>query len=506
MNQKTLLLVAKCFSFAAIFAHAPTTHAQSFTMWADTRNGLTAGTYPVLAIAPAPRGDIYYSTLLGGNSGSMGTVWRAKLNDPARAFTRMPGFPLPTPAAGSSFVNVFTMTTNQNGEPIVGLSANGRSDNVDPLIMTWDAAAGRWFAPPITPAGSGCAHNLYRVDRGPNGDIWAICQWHGAYRSADAGRSFQYVDVSALLHITHPGYFPTRAAGVNDLGALYSLGFNSAGTVFIGTETGGMVYSPDNGATWHPVDYQSTDPMSSMARVTNEGNVYGIGVALDGRLVMQGTPGTAPNPAADPTRLYAIDPVLHTVTLAKGIPDYWLGGRLQIVTLPSGAMFLHSNHDTVGTMTGTPQLGGILTSQNGIDWTAMNLGINETSMIPNTTQWIDANGRGATGGFAVDGTDLYTATTNGKIFRLSTGPASAVDAGTGSDGGTGSGGGSGSSATGCSCRMGSGSRSPTGEVPLAWALIAAILALYRRLRPAPFFPPKSLLEDQVGQPDPQSSQ
>jgi hypothetical protein len=253
------------------------------------------------------------------------------------------------------------------------------------------------------------------VSRAPNGDIWGICQWHGAYHSTDAGRSFQYVDVSALLGASHPAYYPTRAAGSTNLGALYSLAFGAGGTVFIGTETGGAVYSPDNGATWHPVDFDPTNPSSTMARVTNSGNVYGLGVTASGGLVMQATPGSTGSPPADPTRLYQVDLAGHSVTVA---------------TLPSGAIYFHSNHDTVNSSTGAPQPGGIFTSTNGIDWSTMNAGISEAFAV-SPTNWVDGNGRGDEGGFAVDGADLYTATTTGKIFLLSTAAGSAGDAGTG---------------------------------------------------------------------------
>ncbi len=40
---------------------------------------------------------------------------------------------------------------------------------------------------------------------------------------------------------------------------LYSLGFGPEGRVFIGTETGGVVTSVDNGATFAPVDWDWTN-------------------------------------------------------------------------------------------------------------------------------------------------------------------------------------------------------------------------------------------------------
>lgn len=408
------------FALAALAATPAS--AQRWTAWAT---GLRPGVYPVLAVAPSPRRDVYYSFLMSTPDGA-GAVWRGRVDDPSRAFVRMPTFPLPTPAAGMAPANVMSMTTNRLGEPVVGLSAAGRSDNTDPMLMTWSESMGRWFAPPVTPAGNHCAHNLYGVERAPNGDIWAICQWHGAYVSTDDGRTFQYVDASARLRSSHPGYFPTRAAGTDDLGALYSLGFTADGTVVIGTETGGVVQSSDRGATWHPFDSDWANPRSALAGVTNLGNVYGLGVMPDGRFVMHGFRAADATPPPDATRLYAVDRAAGTVTRARGLPDYFLGGRTRFVALPSGEVFFHTNHDTVDAM-GAPAFGGVLMTRNGVDWAPMNAGIDE-AVHAVTGAWIDGNGRGAAGSLAVDGRDVYTATTTGRIYRLTLDAVTPTDA------------------------------------------------------------------------------
>ena len=406
------------------FAAARPARAQHWEHWAT---GLTPGVYPTLAIAPSPARDVYYSFLLPATG--TGRVWRARIDSATPTFTLMPSFPLPTPTAGMTAPNVNSITTNRRGEAVVGLTIP-RSDNTDPLIVTWDETAGHWFTPPLRPATSVCAHSIYRVDRAPNGDLWAICQWHGAYRSTDDGRSFDYVDISALLHVSTPSYFPTRAANIDYLGAIYSIAFDVLGTIYVGTETGGEVMSSDGGATWHPLDSDSANPMSTMARATNSGDDYGTGVTVDGRVVFTGTPGLGAYPPGDPTRLYVVDRAAHSVTVARGIPDYWLGGRTQFATLRSGEMFFHSNHDTVGRTTGTPQIGGIMMSTNGVDWSPMNTGIDEVSAIPGMGIWVDGNGRGASGGFALDANTLYTVTQRGNVYRFVPAGTTTADAGT----------------------------------------------------------------------------
>ena len=98
---------------------------------------------------------------------------------------------------------------------------------------------------------------------------------------------------------------------------------------------------------------------------------------------------------------------------------------------PTEGGFLHSGHDSVDAM-GRAVPGGIFASRNGVDWAAANGGIRETFMVPGMALWVDGNGRGDGNAFALDGRNLYTATTSGRVYRLdvTAGPldAGAVDA------------------------------------------------------------------------------
>lgn len=408
---------------------APTAQAAGWVVWADGSNNVQSRGFPQIAIST--QREIFLTHLVPQPDAS-GVVFRAQLDDAAPQFVQMPGFPLPTPAAGKTYNNVFCMTTNVQGEPIVGLSANGSSSNTEPMLMTWDEQAGQWFAPKINPPNEVCAHNMYIIDRAPNGDIWAGCQWHGAYHSIDDGATFDYVDISKLVGASTPGYYPTRATGAGDLGALYGLHIGPDDRIYFGTETGGVVYSTDRGKSFLPLDAAPNDPMSSMARATNSGNVGGLGVTPDGRILVQGNVGVAPYPDPDATKFYVFDTVARTTTLGTGFPDYFLGGQTvtQIVTMPSGQMFLHSNHPTVDPMTGTPTPGGIMASDDGVAWSEFNEGIDEVFMVPNMNVWVDGNGPRLGRAFAVDGDDLYTVTETGRIYVLTTEPMGGTDGGT----------------------------------------------------------------------------
>lgn len=441
-RSRTLVHATLTTSLLLVAAEA---RAEGWTLWVD---GLASGVGPSIAISD--QREIFYALLAPQQDGS-GTVYRASLDDPQRVFAEMPGFPLPTPQGNVSYNNVMAMTTNARGEPVVGLSINGNWTNTDPLLMTWDKDANAWLAAAIAPADAVCTRNIVKLARAPKGDLWAVCQWHGAYHSTDDGRTFQFVDVSQAVAAAVPGYFPTRANGAGDLGALFGLVIGPDGAIFIGSESGGTVYSTDDGATWQPLDWDATNPMSTMARATNMGNVAGVGVLPDGRVLVQGGDGNAPYPPPGTVGLYVFDLAAHTTTTATGFPDYILAGLTtgQIVTMPSGAMFFSTAHDRVDEKTGAPSFGGIARSSDGLAWTLDNGGIDEIFQVPNMNLWIDGLGRANNHPFAVDGDDLYVVTKTGKIFVQSTG-----DGGTGTDtGGTttsGTGGTSGTATTGAS--------------------------------------------------------
>ncbi len=456
MSRPTLIDTTLTTSLAAaLLLAASEARAEGWTLWAE---GLAPGVGPSIAISD--QREIFY-TLLAPQMDGSGTVYRASLDDPQRVFTKMPSFPLPAPQGGASYNNVMALTTNARGEPVVGISINGNWTNTEPLLMTWDKDADKWIAAAIVPADAICSRNIVKVARAPNGDLWATCQWHGAYHSTDDGRTFEYVDVSKAVEAAVPSYFPTQANGAGDLGALFALAIGPDGAVFIGSESGGTVYSTDDGATWRPLDWDPTDPMSTMARATNMGNVAGVGVLTDGRVIVQGGDGNGPYPPPGTVGLYVFDLVAHTTTTATGFPDYILAGLTtgQIVTTPPGVMFFNTAHDRVDEMTGEPAFGGIARSSDGLAWTLDNGGIDEIFKVPNMNLWIDGIGKADTHPFAVHGGDVYVVTKTGKIFVQSTGPGGGTDTDTdtdtdgtssgsaGSSGGPGSGSGDSSSPT-----------------------------------------------------------
>jgi hypothetical protein len=498
----------------AVLALLPraTQAAEPWQSWADDGNGMVPGYNPRIAISGER--ELFYSYYTPQDDG-IGEVYRVSLDDPARQFTLMPGFPLPTPPPDASYANVSALGVNARGEPVVGIAVNAGFVVTDPMLFTWDAEASDWIAAQIVPADEICTRLIRQVALAPNGDVWATCQWSGAYRSTDDGRTFEHVDVTAAVVASEPSYVPTRANGASDLGALFGLVIGPDGSIYVGTESGGVVYSDDEGATFRPLDQDPTNLMSTMARATNSGNIAGVGLTLDGKVIVQGAAGQGAYPPPGPIGVYVFDIAAQTTDVAVGLPDYVFNGLTvgQIVTLPSGRIYMHSTHDTVDTMTGRPTFGGIVSSDDALTWEVDNAGIDEAFMIPTMGTWYDGNGHGESHPFATDGDDIYVATSTGKIFVRYGEPGGGTDTGTetgtgeGSDSGPGPGsadtsGGaltSGSSQTedgggasssgrddagqaeggsGCGCR----SRAPRGHS--AWAVLVVWLAWHRRRRRA----------------------
>ena len=318
------------------------------------------------------------------------------------------------------------MTTNSSGEPVIGTAAPG---NTDPSqtgatkLYRFDMATNQWVAPPLTAyAGQNIPtlqpnNAMYQLTRGADGTLWGGGQWTKTYRSTDGGKTFTVIDEKALLAQTHPTYytnpagFPSKNGGD---GAIYGIRVAPNGYVYEGTETGGVIYSPDNGATWNPLDYDYLNPNSTMARASNIGNVAGLGFTKDGKVVIQGAPGTAANPANDATHLYLVDPVQHTVQTCLGFPDYFFGSQdvHTIMTTADGTMFINTGRNTM--TNGSPSIGGVFTSTDGLNWSPFNTGLTSADNFDYRSAGPDS--------MVVIGNEVFMSTTDGKIWTYTTVP------------------------------------------------------------------------------------
>lgn len=402
-----------CVWFAVLLCAVPgIAHAADWQLWAS---GLPGGLHPRLAIAPDH--TIYYGVQATG--GARGIIHKASNTlAPSGSFTALPVIPYL-----SITNNIQALTTNAQSEPVVGIYHyyNGAdpAGNLlhlnDPIAFVYDNASSQWQAASVSvPAYVGAN----AMARAPNGDIWFGGKWSRVYRSTDGGRTYTAIDESPLVQANAPCYYPTFIGNPSN-GAIFSINVDARGWVYVGTEGAGVVYSADLGSTWKPVDVYACapdnpnvhNPASPMEPVTRTGNTGAIGFTLNNDLVWNGTELFA-YPSWTSSLGYA-DIAAHSVTPASGFLPFFVSRGVQvskIVTSASGTLFLHSGANAnFDPNPPPPPLSslyslGLFRSSDGIHWTSFNQGIG------------GINDGGAEGSLAVDGTRVFTATADGKIW------------------------------------------------------------------------------------------
>lgn len=364
----------------------------SWKLWAS---GLPAGVFPKLTVAP--NHDIYYG--LTGTTGPKGVLYRGNTQDPMGIFSQLPAIPLPNSVTN----NIQILICNQNNDLIAGIF---RSNAADPFLFLFDHNTQTWqsvvvdFLPSL---GAFCAA------RSDDGHLWIGSKWSYIYKSTDHGKSFARIDESALVKLNYPCYYPSWSGNPSD-GAIYSINVDGTGKIYAGTEGAGIIYSEDDGTTWHPADLNACklnaafekDSASPLKALSYTGNLGAIGFTKDNELIFNGTNMWAIGwkqelGFADLKNKFAIQ--------SQGFPDYFISSGLQvtqIVSTQNGVLFLHSgsNASVAGTV-------GIYSSLDGIHWNLLNTGISGNG---NTGQ--------AQGSLAVDGNQVFMATTDGRIWNL----------------------------------------------------------------------------------------
>lgn len=371
-------------SLSSLYSQHPT-----WQLWAS---GLPAGTFPRMAIAT--NHDIFYT--LVGTGGVKGIVYKANTMSSLPTFEPMPTIPIPASLAN----NIQCLETNKNSEPIAGIFRNEYSE---PWLFKFDTKTGEWIASTVDVSPS---LGAYCMAHSPNGTIWVGGKWSYIYKSTDGGESFQKIDESSLVKATYLCYYPSWFNYQTD-GAIYGINVDMSGRVYAGTESAGMVYSDDEGATWHPADYHpcqdnypnQKDSNSQMKPLSMSGNCAGIGFTSDSKVIWS---GAAMWSLGWNNALGCADIKNHTVTQVSGLPQYLVQQGQQIskiVTTSNGQVFFHSGGGTKVDDV------GIYTSVDGINWKAFNTGIN------------GANDGQSQGSLAVDGNIVFMATHDGSIWK-----------------------------------------------------------------------------------------
>lgn len=387
MKSSSILLLITIFSFI----EASYAQQNKWQLWAT---GLPQGTYPKLAIAK--NHDIYYG--LVATPSTKGMIYKSNTLLSNGQFEAMPIIPIPKSITN----NIQEIICNDNNEPIVGIF---RSDISEPFIFKYNFSNNSWLPvnvdyPPVLGA--------FCMAKSPNGNIWVGAKWSYIYKSIDQGNTFKRIDETAIVKNNYPCYYPAWG-GVPSDGAIYSINVDQKGRLYAGTEGAGIIYSDDDGTSFHPADYYACqsqdaslkDSLSPMKALSYTGNLGALGFTKNDDLIFNGTNLWAFNWKQS---LGLADMDQHKVYEVNGLFPYLITAGLQvtkIVTTDNGHIYLHS-----GSNSSTPKDSvGIYTSLDGINWHLFNDGI--SSLINGQSQ----------GALAVDGNTVFFATHDGKIWK-----------------------------------------------------------------------------------------
>lgn len=377
------LVILTCIFFG-VSAQNP-----SWRLWAE---GLPTGVYPRMVVAP--NHDIFYSLLGAGTN--LGLVLKANTQTATGDFTALPQIPRPSTIQN----NIVALGYNIKSEAIVGIY---RTDITQPWLFKYNKLTNQWdtATSSISPSLGG-----HCIATSENGTIYVGTRWAYIYKSTDDGKTYEVLYDSKSVKSAHPCYYPTAMNNSDSNGAIFSIAIDRTGRIYAGTETAGVIYSDDEGNSWHPADIlacQTNDPnqkdtTSLYYPLSISGNVAAIGFTKDNALIWSGVNMWALDWK---NKMAFADFKSQTVTEIKGLPDYLIQTGQQvskIVTTTNGQIFFHS-----GSSTGASQI-GIYTSFDGINWVPFNKGI--TGQNDGTSQ----------GSLAVDGNKVFMATRDGKVW------------------------------------------------------------------------------------------
>lgn len=365
-------------------------NAQSpeWKLWAT---GLPSGVFPRMAVAP--NHDLFY-TLLGTGT-NLGYVYKANTSESVGNFQPLPQIPRPPSIQN----NIVALGYNVHSEPMVGIY---RTNIIEPWLFRLDKNTNAWDTAkaPLAPTLGG-----HCIATSKMGTIYVGTRWAYIYKSTDDGKNFTVIDETKSVKSIHPCYYPTPIGAEND-GAIFSINIDPQGRVYAGTETAGIIYSDDEGVSWHPADFfackthdpNSMDTTSPMRPLTLSGNAAALGFTKESNLVWSGADMWT---LGWKNKMGYADLNAKTSSELQGLPDYLVltGQQVsKIVTTTNGHLFFHS-----GAGNGSTQV-GIYTSRDGIHWTLFNEGI--TGQNDGLSQ----------GSLAVDGNKVFMATRDGKVW------------------------------------------------------------------------------------------
>ena len=370
--------------------------------WQLWASGLPQGAYPRMVVAP--NHDIFFALL--GTPFKLGTIFKANTLNQQAGFVELP--PVPRPLTVQN--NIVALGYNAQSEPLAGIY---RTDINEPWLFHFNSATQKWDTSRSDLQPTLGAQSIATDSKG---NIYVGTRWAYIYKSTDHGKTFKAIDEAKILAEKYPCYYPTFINNSSNNGSLFSINIDRRDRIYAGTETAGVIFSDDQGESWHPADLFACltnknilDTNSRMLPLTRSGNVAAVGFTKDHNVVWSGNDMWYFNWRNEIGFANMQD---STTTEIKGLPDYLVQRGQQvskIVTTQNGTMFFHS-----GSSNGATQI-GIYKSNDGIHWQYFNDGIS------------GQNDGLSQGSLAVDGDKVFMSTHDGNVWMYDASLTSAKD-------------------------------------------------------------------------------
>lgn len=218
--------------------------------------------------------NLFYSTLLDG-------VWRASFED--HQFTQMPmtGFPAWNADNNTNGFAVWNIAVSAQGTLVIsGSPVNVNSNNISPppssfnnalpVFYWWDEENQSWHAASVTNKTYPYTANVGNFSIAKDGSLWACSGFSPyAYRSTDGGRSYTAFNIDSRVPAN---YFPLPLTTSQfTFGKIFAIVAGWGNEVVIGTETGGYLFTTNNGANWASLasDYTNATSTNPLGRIGN---------------------------------------------------------------------------------------------------------------------------------------------------------------------------------------------------------------------------------------------
>lgn len=259
------ILILSATSFGA--------HAGGWNYWGNVFIN-SGNTFPGGAQLATDGANLYYSTSVQG-------VYAAPLDSPSFYSLPMTGFPLWDANTNTNGFAVSDIAVSAQGTLVIsGTPINIISNtlgpaaaaftNTLPVFYWWDAPNQLWQPAAVSNKSYPYTATVGNFTVAADGSLWT-CSGYApyAYRSTDGGKSFTAFDIDASVPAN---YFPIPfTGGEMSFGRIFSIAAGWNGQIVIGTETGGFLFTTNNGQNWASLDpcFANTNSANPLGRVNN---------------------------------------------------------------------------------------------------------------------------------------------------------------------------------------------------------------------------------------------